>query len=277
MFGDHGESIYNIIPPKFEEQQRPPMHKSRSSGTLPPTASTFHNKSTTYPGVSNLMGDASKQVVSNEKARTMGRALGSCRNDPHNYMRKMAKTSSVPSLGEMKRSNPEMLKPSQLAQRKPGGGPPPPSEQPVMGIRSAKNFVVANAVEVILAAPKKVTPAAKDYLHKDDFGKVPKYLEHIKKDIASEYDYIRQLDQQREEEMQPQIRGVEEQERHQLIDGLKSKWEQVNTEYQGTTHITNLDTMGKMKRKEKHEAELAQLEKDIEKLNKRNLAVDMTQ
>lgn len=30
--------------------------------------------------------------------------------------------------------------------------------------------------------------------------------------------------------------------------------------------MTTLDTMGKLKRKEKHEAELSQLEKDIEKL-----------
>merc|ERR1711907_871766 len=62
-----------------------------------------------------------------------------------------------------------------------------------------KNFVVANAVETILAAPKRVTQGAKDYLNKEDFGKVPKYLQHIKQDIEAEYNYIASLQQQEEE------------------------------------------------------------------------------
>jgi len=35
--------------------------------------------------------------------------------------------------------------------------------------------------------------------------------------------------------------------------------------------------VGKVKRKEKWEAELSQIEKDIEKLNRQNIAVDGTQ
>lgn len=31
----------------------------------------------------------------------------------------------------------------------------------------------------------------KDYLKKEDYGKVPKYLQHIKQDIETEYQYIR--------------------------------------------------------------------------------------
>merc|ERR1719310_1288314 len=128
-----------------------------------------------------------------------------------------------------------------------------------MNLVSSKNFIVANAVETILAAPKKVPQGAKDYLHKEDFGKVPKYLQHIKKDIEDEYEYIRQL---------------QEQEKAGLIAGLKAKWEQTNTDYQATTHLTKLDTIGKVKRKEKFEAELSQIEKDIEKLNRKQILVD---
>ena len=51
---------------------------------------------------------------------------------------------------------------------------------------SSKNFVTANAVENILAAPKKVGQEVKDYLHKADYGCVPAYLNKIKKDIAEE-------------------------------------------------------------------------------------------
>merc|ERR1719335_1177908 len=99
-----------------------------------------------------------------------------------------------------------------------------------MNLVSSKNFVVANAVETILAAPKKPAQGAKDYLHKEDYGKVPKYLNHIKQDIDAEYEYIRQLQAQ------------EDDEKNGLIMGLKAKWEAVNTDYQATTHLTKLDT-----------------------------------
>merc|ERR1712151_525747 len=111
----------------------------------------------------------------------------------------------------------------------------------------------------------------------EDYGKTPKYLEHIKNDIQSEYEYIMQLQQDRADMMRPQVHDLDESERQNLISGLKSKWEAVNTEYQATTHLTKLDTIGKIKRKEKYEAELSQIEKDIEKLNKRNIMVDAAQ
>merc|ERR1712224_816964 len=47
-----------------------------------------------------------------------------------------------------------------------------------------------------------------------------------------------------------------------------------NTDYQATTHLTKLDTIGKVRRKEKYEAELTQIEKDIEKLNRKHIYVD---
>lgn len=69
------------------------------------------------------------------------------------------------------------------------------------------------------------------------------------------------------------MRPLPEDHRLELIAGLKAKWEQVNTEYQATTHLTVLDTTGKVARKEKYEATLSQIEKDIEKLNRRNISV----
>lgn len=37
---------------------------------------------------------------------------------------------------------------------------------------TSKNFIVANAVENILAAPKKMSNNDMDFLNKEDFGKV---------------------------------------------------------------------------------------------------------
>merc|ERR1711959_755214 len=137
------------------------------------------------------------------------------------------------------------------------------------------NFVTANAVENILAAPKKVGQEVKDYLGKADYGKVPQYLHKIKHDIAEEYEYIRKL-QEEEEQKANQVRQLTEEEKAALIEGLKAKWEKVNTDYQATTHITKLDTIGKVRRKEQYEALLTQIEKDIEKLHKRTVVVDLT-
>merc|ERR1712050_538224 len=94
-----------------------------------------------------------------------------------------------------------------------------------------------------------------------------------KNDIQSEYEYIMQLQQDRADMMRPKVHDLDEDERQNLISGLKSKWEAVNTEYQATTHLTKLDTIGKIKRKEKYEAELSQIEKDIERLNRKNIQV----
>ena len=53
---------------------------------------------------------------------------------------------------------------------------PKKDEKPIMGLVSDKNFIVSNAVENILAAPKLPTNNEKDFLKKKNYGKVPKYL-----------------------------------------------------------------------------------------------------
>jgi hypothetical protein len=45
-----------------------------------------------------------------------------------------------------------------------------------MNLVSDKNFIVSNAVENILAAPKIPTNKNADFLKKKNYGKVPKYL-----------------------------------------------------------------------------------------------------
>jgi hypothetical protein len=270
---NHGESIYNLITPTPPEVERQLMHKSKFPSYIPPTASTFHTKGTTHPVTSNLGGNLAGKPVADKDARTMGKVPGAHKPVPAEYMKKCAKTEQVKSLSEVKQHQPELLKPSVLASRNMPPVPRAKDSGPVMNLVTSKNFVVANAVETILAAPKKVTEGAKDYLSKEDYGKVPKYLTQIKNDINAEYEYIRQLQEQQEEMRGSQQRALPDEERQMLIAGLKAKWEAVNTEYQGSTHLTKLDTTGKKARKEKYEAELSQIEKDIEKLNRKNIQI----
>ena len=46
---------------------------------------------------------------------------------------------------------------------------------------SKANFVTANAVDTILAVPRCVDKPPVNYMEKEDYGKVPKYLKQVKK------------------------------------------------------------------------------------------------
>jgi len=59
---------------------------------------------------------------------------------------------------------------------------PKRDEKPILGLKSNKNFIVSNAVENILSAPK-VIKENKDWLSKKEFGKTPDYLTKIQNNI----------------------------------------------------------------------------------------------
>ena len=54
--------------------------------------------------------------------------------------------------------------------------------------------------------------------------------------------------------------------RQNIISGLKANWEEIHHQYQGLSVVT--DTAPKKNRKERMEAEMDQLEKDIDLLEK---------
>lgn len=137
-----------------------------------------------------------------------------------------------------------------------------------------KNFVTSNAVENILAVPKR-EPEPINWFQKPHFGTTPPYLVKIKQEIADEYEYIRSMQQQDDSGVPPGMKQLPEEERQALVDALKSKWQDVNKAYQGSCVLSlkSLDTIGKVKRKEMYEAQLAQIEKDIEKLSRKVILV----
>jgi len=71
----------------------------------------------------------------------------------------------------MKTHCPEKLKPTSVKDKV---KPPLPDakDKPIMNLVTSKNFIVANAVEAILAAPKKVADNDRDFMKKEDYGKV---------------------------------------------------------------------------------------------------------
>ena len=114
-----------------------------------------------------------------------------------------------------------------------------------------------------------------DWLKKPHFGEVPPYLNKIKQEISDEYEYIKSMQQQQLDEGPAGMRMMSDDERADLIMSLKKKWDAVNKTYQSTSvlSLASLDTIGKVKRKEMYEAQLAQIEKDIEKLSKKQVYV----
>ena len=107
---------------------------------------------------------------------------------------------------------------------------------------------------------------------REDYGKVPAYLETVKAEIEHEKELV---DKYVAEQYGPSVNNgsrqeqvaMDEEERRELINKLKQRWGDVNAEYQKYCHKVILDTPGEIKRKASQEAELKQLEEYIEKLS----------
>lgn len=236
------ESIYQLIPRVPPPQPRPPRHKSK-------------------------FGEMVKSEATQNKAasKTMGAAKVPV-NSPQKYLLKHSKEIKVPE---------KTARQSDLISKKPSV--PLHNDRPQMGAKSTRDFIKTNAVNNIMTVPKK--PAAKyvdsatgathsletsglvpKYCQKQEYGKVPSYLEQRKKEMGEaqeEYDrYVAESLQR------GQMEKVQQEEREVLLAGLKKNWEELHHQYQGLSVVT--DTAPKKARKERMEAEMKQLEKDIE-------------
>ena len=268
MYG--GESIYALIPQPVEVPAKPPMHRSRHSGTLPPTYSSFNTVGQAGPGYTNVggnMGGKANDAVVRSHA-TFGKE-GNARK-PTEMLKKGSGIKPVPPApteGGFSYSisrKPSVPTAIECAEARRTQAPP----------TQTKNFITSNAVENILSVPKRPEEPM-NWLKKPNYGQVPPYLQKIKGEIMDEYEYIRQMQQAQSEAGPPGMRLLPEEERVTLIDELKRKWDEVNVHYQQTSvlALASLDSIGKVKRKEMLEAQLAQIEKDIEKLSKPTIYV----
>lgn len=62
------------------------------------------------------------------------------------------------------------------------------------------------------------------------------------------------------------MQQLSHEERQAILDGLKKNWEEIHDQYQGLSVVT--DTAPKKNRKERMEAEMKQLERDIETIER---------
>ena len=236
------ESIYNLIPRAIEKPPKPVRYESRFRSSV--KQETKQNKSP-----NKTMGPAKVDVPT-----------------PGEFLKKRSGEPTLP--------DPKILAGDQSNRK-----PPVPrrEEKPLMGIRTNKNFINTNAVENIMSVPKKPVPKSVDtrwgdtgllehsglvpkYVNKNGYGSVPEYLKRRNEETRKaqeEYDaYIR------ERMRQGAMKQLTDEERDGIINGLKKNWEELHHQYQGLSVVT--DTAPKKYRKERMEAEMKQLERDIE-------------
>jgi len=230
------ESIYNLIPKEEIPPEKVPRYKSKYPPTIPPTYSTLCHKTTSRPGITNPHGEFSIMGGTHSHralSATFGLLKGSAKQSPASYTKK----GSGPFLRALSKKCHYINE-----DRRPAI--PDKADKPIMGLVSEKNYIIANAVENILAAPKKIQEEKFNYLTIKNYGKVPKYIEKIKKEIDDEYQIVKDLHIQEEDEKMKEKYLMPDDERRDLIAALKKKWEIVHHEYKEIGHITKMDTIG---------------------------------
>lgn len=95
------------------------------------------------------------------------------------------------------------------------------------------------------------------HIYQPKFGNVPRYLVRRVKEISAQEESARREEISR----QQKCRFVTQNERQEILDGLRQNWQELQRTFQGLSIIT--DTVRKVMRKVKIESQLKQLEKDI--------------
>ncbi len=114
---------------------------------------------------------------------------------------------------------------------------------------------------------------------KKDYGKTPKYLNRLKEDIRKENELIEceimnKLDEEgngnENTKMEQQV--LPEEERKELLDALKKKWEIANSHYQKICHRTCLEHRQR-EYKQQLESQLDCIESDIRKMESARVVI----
>jgi len=143
------ETIFNLIPKEIIKPPKEQLYRSRFPPDLNPTGSTFGILCSSYPGVANLNGSIELPRGAHPVTAqhgTLGKPNGMNKILPENFIKKghLYKTSPPPE--RIRQGSCEFhTKPCV----------PKMYDKPIMGLKSDKNFVTANAVDVILMGKYK--------------------------------------------------------------------------------------------------------------------------
>lgn len=131
----------------------------------------------------------------------------------------------------------------------------------LINIKRAKSAVLRGA-----PGPKCFEQTPPSYVHKPKYGNVPKYLHKMNEQIKrlKEMNLREQQERERKEESK-KIRVITQEQKSELLEGLKHNWHKLQEEYQKMPLL--IDSVPKTIRKTKLENNLKSLERDICLLN----------
>lgn len=67
---------------------------------------------------------------------------------------------------------------------------------------------------------------------KPDYGKVPAYLDRVKREINEEYQYVQDMQRAAADANRENVRALTDEERETILGGLREKWNELNRAYQ---------------------------------------------
>ncbi|KPA79001.1 hypothetical protein ABB37_05546 [Leptomonas pyrrhocoris] len=272
-----GECVYDLVAPSGPSaseaaalQAKTSMGTKKSRRAPPPTASTFgiHGTSAVVANAGGEYTDASVHPA-HKPIGTFGREVGSTVT-PVDFLRKndgpMTASRGAPTVNTTK------FKKSEYNHEKTKPDVPLRDERPVMGLKTDKNFVVANAVENTMAVPTKAAPVSQPRAtDKEDFGKVPQYISEIKEDLNARKQRILDM-AAADAASQERWSELSASELAQLRDGLQRRWDTLNKEYQ-SKGFSNMETPSQRARQELIEKQLVAVEFAVQKLSRQHVYV----
>ena len=148
-------------------------------------------------------------------------------------------------------------------------------EKPILGLKSNQNFIKSNKRN-IFEMKKKKKFEKENFLKKKYFGQVPNYLKNIKNSINEEIEFFQKMKEEDKINRRTKIL-MSEDEKKEIREKLKKKYEEINNQYQKITHIKKVTSLGLKKKKIFWEKKLSQIEKDLVLMNRKIIYVDITQ
>lgn len=257
------ESVYSLIPAPVVIPAKAARFKSQRAPA--PTASTFGFQGTSVV-LSNVAGQPKLNTVHPAKKdfATFGKVV-STEVDPSTFLKKsQGKDLSAKSADSQ-------TSPNRHADEQKKPAIPKRDEKPVMGLKTDKNFVVANAVENILSIAKKQPSVAQTRaVDREDYGAVPEYITKIKSELKDQYALVDSYKQRKAQEAE-KFHVMSQSEIQELRNGLQKRWELLNKEFQ--TMGFSVETCSQKKHQEEVEAELRNVEAALLKISRNNIYV----
>lgn len=257
------ESVYALIPDPKAVAARNARYQSKFSSSAggAPTCSTFGFAGTSIV-LGNVAGQSEMLTIHPAKKNhgTFGVVVAETVK-PDAFLKKSASAGAQQSSVSKAERHVDSDK-----------KPPIPTlaDKPVMGLKTDKNFVVANAVENILAVSRKQAAPQKRAVERDDYGKTPEYIHQIKNELSDQYKLI---DQHKTSKAQAaeKFHQLTPQEAYELRSGLQHRWDLLNKEFQ--TMGFSVETYSQKKHQEHVEAELKAIEQALQKIRKTNIII----